>query len=107
VWSVVARLWHGWTDPANADAYAALLEAEILPGIHRIDGYLGAYLLRREDGERDEFATVTLWRDYEAVRAFAGEDWEAAVVPPDAQSLLADFDARSIHYDVVAEPAAR
>jgi hypothetical protein len=41
----------------------------------------------------------------DAVRAFAGEDVKAAVVPPEAQRLLSRFDERSVHYDVVLEPA--
>jgi len=100
----VARTWHGWTTPENADAYEALLRAEILPGIHRIEGYLGAYLLRRDAGAEVEFETVTLWDSLDAVRAFAGEDYEASVVPPAARELLARFDERSVHYEVLAEP---
>jgi len=101
---MVARTWHGWTAPENADAYEALLWAEILPGIHRIGGYLGAYLLRRDAGDEVEFETVTLWDSLDAVRAFAGEDHEVAVVPPAARELLARFDERSTHYEVLAEP---
>ena len=100
---MIARIWHGWTTAENADAYEALLRAEILPGIHRIDGYRGAYLLRT-DGAETEFVTVTLWDTVEAIRAFAGEDHERAVVPPEARRLLARFDERSHHYEVLAEP---
>lgn len=100
---MIARIWHGWTAPEHADAYEALLRAEILPGIHRIDGYLGAYLLRT-DGAEVEFVTVTLWRTLDAIRAFAGDDHERAVVPPEARTLLRRFDERSRHYDVLAQP---
>jgi heme-degrading monooxygenase HmoA len=101
---VIARLWHGWARGADADAYEQLLRQEVLPGIHRIDGYLGAYLLRRQTGDLAEFATVTLWESIDAVRAFAGDDYEAAVVPPEAQRLLERFDERSVHYEIVAAP---
>jgi hypothetical protein len=37
----------------------------------------------------------------DAVRAFAGPDYEVAVVPPKARALLLTFDSRSAHYDVV------
>jgi heme-degrading monooxygenase HmoA len=102
---VIARLWHGWTSPENADGYEALLRGEVLPRLERIDGYRGAYLLRRFSGEGIEFTTVTLWASMDAVGAFAGEDVKAAVVPPEAQRLLSRFDERSVHYDVVLEPA--
>ena len=100
---MIARIWHGWTTPGNADAYETMLRAEILPGIHRIGGYHGAYLLRN-DGAEVEFVTITLWETIESIRAFAGEDYEAAVVPPEARELLQRFDERSRHYEVLAEP---
>jgi heme-degrading monooxygenase HmoA len=101
---VIGRIWHGWARPENADAYERLLRAEVLPGIHRIRGHRGAYLLRRETGDRVEFVTLTLFDDLDAVRAFAGEDYEAAVVPPEARALLDEFDARSVHFEVVIRP---
>ena len=101
---MIGRLWHGWTTRENADAYEALLRREVLPGIHRIPGYKGAHLLRRDAGSEVEFVTLTLWESMEAVRAFAGEDYEVAVVPPEARKLLSRFDARSAHYEVRLEP---
>lgn len=101
---MIARIWHGWANGENADRYEALLRAEILPGIHRIEGYVGAYLLRHEAGGEAEFVTVTLWESLDAVRAFAGEDYEAAVVPSEARALLSRFDERSVHYEILAEP---
>jgi hypothetical protein len=103
---VIARIWHGWARPENADGYEALLRSEVLPGIDRIDGYSGAYVLRADvdGGERVEFVTVTLWETIDAIRAFAGEDYERAVVPPEARKLLERFDELSRHYTVRAEP---
>jgi len=101
---MIGRVWHGWTTPANADAYEALLRREVLPGIHRVTGYQGAYLLRREVAGEVEFVTLTLFESMDSVRAFAGTDYEAAVVPPPARALLAHFDQRSIHYEVRLAP---
>lgn len=96
---MIARIWHGWTKPENAEDYRRLLSAEILPGIHRVAGYRGAYLLSRSAGEENEFVTVTLWDSMESVRRFAGSDSAHAVVPESARRLLTRFDARSEHYD--------
>jgi len=101
---MMSRLWRGWTTFDNADAYEELLRTKILPGIHRVDGYKGAYLLRRDVEDRVEFVTLTLWESMDAVRAFAGEDHEVAVVPPEARQLLSKFDRRSKHYETVIEP---
>jgi heme-degrading monooxygenase HmoA len=101
---VIARIWHGWTTPANADAYETLLRSEILPGISPLEGARGAYVLREPRGDEVEFVTITLWDSLDAVRAFAGDDYEVAVVPPAARLLLARFDERSRHYQVVLDP---
>jgi heme-degrading monooxygenase HmoA len=105
---VIARIWRGWTTPENADAYRRIVSQEVLPGIaaRGLDGYHGAYLLRRElDGEV-EFATILLFDSLEQVRAFAGEDYEAAYVPPKARAVLARFDQRSAHYETLLRPDA-
>ncbi|MCI0410223.1 MAG: antibiotic biosynthesis monooxygenase [Acidobacteria bacterium] len=97
---MIARLWHGWTTRENARAYEALLRGEILPGIHRVAGYRGAHLFRRDQEGEVEFVTLTLFDSMDAVRAFAGGDYEVAVVPSEARKLLARFDQRSKHYDI-------
>ncbi len=99
---MIGRLWHGYTRPQNADAYERLLRTQILPGIHRIQGYQGAYLLRRDSPGEVEFITLTLWDSMDAVREFAGGDH--AVVPPDARELLSRFDEHSVHYDAMWSP---
>jgi heme-degrading monooxygenase HmoA len=102
---MIARLWHGWTLPENADAYEAMLRSHILPGIHRVEGYRGAYLLRRDLGREVEFITLTLFDSMIAVRAFAGEQYENAVIVPEARKLLSRYDATSVHYETLMEPA--
>ena len=105
---MIIRVWHGWTTPANADAYEALLMDEIFAGIksRRISGYRGIQLLRRIIGAEAEFVTIMRFDSLDSVRAFAGEDYETAVVPPKARALLSRFDARSQHYDLKAEMPA-
>lgn len=104
---MICRMWHGWTTTANADAYETLLRSEIFPGIaaRGIDGFHGIDMLRRETPESVEFVTVMWFASLDAVRRFAGTDYEVAVVPPEARQLLARFDARSVHYHVVERRA--
>jgi antibiotic biosynthesis monooxygenase (ABM) superfamily enzyme len=101
---MISRVWHGWTTPDNAHAYEELLKQEIFVGIaeRQIAGYQGIQLLRRALGGEVEFMTIMWFDSLAAVRAFAGDDYEAAVVPPAAQALLSRFDARSQHYEVKA-----
>jgi antibiotic biosynthesis monooxygenase (ABM) superfamily enzyme len=100
---VITRVWHGWTTSENADAYEELLRTKILPGIHRVEGYRGADLLRRSVGDEVEFITLTRFDSMDAVRAFAGEDYERAVVIDEADRLLSHYDKRSAHYETVLE----
>jgi hypothetical protein len=102
---MISRIWHGWTTSAKADAYESLLKSEIFIGIQnrRIAGYRGIQLFRRNLNDEVEFVTVMWFDAIDAIRAFAGEDYEAAVVPPKARELLLRFDARSQHYEVRAE----
>ena len=100
---MISRVWHGWTARENADAYQELLRTEVLPGIHRVKGFKGAQVLRRDVADHDEveFVTITLFDSMEAVKEFAGEDYEVPVIPPEAHRLLKRFDARSAHYETV------
>ncbi len=100
---MIKRIWRGWTDGGNADAYESLLKSEIFPGIaaRNVAGYRGIELLRRKLPDGDvEFVTIMTFDSLDAVRAFAGEDYETAYVPASARAVLARFDIRSAHYDV-------
>ena len=100
---MISRIWRGWTTPQNASAYEALLKAEIFTGIveRGITGFQGIDLLRRELANEIEFVTIMWFDSLLAVRTFAGEDYERAVVPPKARQLLLRFDERSAHYEVL------
>jgi antibiotic biosynthesis monooxygenase (ABM) superfamily enzyme len=100
---MIARIWRGWTAPENAGAYEHLLRTKILPGIRTHAGCRGIHLLRRPSGSEVEFVTLLLFDSLDSIRAFAGADYEVAVVPPEARQLLARFDERSVHYDAVLE----
>jgi heme-degrading monooxygenase HmoA len=104
---MISRVWHGWTSRENADTYEELLRTEIFAGIAKrsIKGYRGIHLLRRDVDDGVEFVTIMWFDALDAVRAFAGEDYEVAVVPPKARQLLSKFDGRSAHYQVIELPA--
>ena len=102
---MISRIWHGWTTPANADTYEALLKEEIFAGIQNrhIRGFEGIQLLRRDVVDEVEFITIMRFDSLDAVREFAGEDYEVAVVPDSARAVLSHFDVRSQHYEVRGE----
>jgi antibiotic biosynthesis monooxygenase (ABM) superfamily enzyme len=102
---MIVRLWRGYTTPDNAQAYEDLLRSEVMPGIaaRKVAGYRGMCLARRTFGEEVEFVTLMRFDSMDAVKAFAGEDYETAVVPPKARQILKRFDARSAHFEVVED----
>jgi len=97
---MIARVWHGYTKPEDADAYEAMLKPELLPGIGRVKGYQSSYLLRRENGDEVEFITIMLWDSIEAIRAFAGQDYESSMVPEERRKYLSRHDVKAAHYQV-------
>lgn len=102
---MIGRIWHGWTSFDNADTYENLLKEEIFVGIgdRKIPGYQGIQLFRRSLENEVEFITIMWFDSLEAVKQFAGEDYEVAVVPSKARQVLSHFDARSQHYEVRAQ----
>jgi hypothetical protein len=104
---MITRIWRGWTTLQNAPVYQDLLLTEIFPGIERrnVPGYRGISLVRRELENEVEFATIMWFDSINAVKAFAGEHYEIAVVPPKARAVLSRFDTVSAHYDTVVAPS--
>ncbi len=102
---MISRIWHGWTTHQNADQYEALLNEEIFAGIENrnISGFKSIQLLRREVNDEIEFITIMTFDSLEAVREFAGEDYELAVVPEKAKAVLSRFDQCSQHYQIKVE----
>jgi antibiotic biosynthesis monooxygenase (ABM) superfamily enzyme len=99
---VIARIWHGWTTPANADVYERLLREEVLPSISAkgVHGYRGIQILRRPGSNEVEFVTIMQFDSIDAVKQFAGDDYERAYVPARAREVLSRFDERSQHYEI-------
>lgn len=99
---MIARVWHGYTKPEHADAYETMLKPELLPGIGKVKGYMGSYLLRRNIGDEIDFITIMLWDSIESIRGVAGRDYEIAVVPEERRKYLAHYDPKAAHYEVVS-----
>jgi antibiotic biosynthesis monooxygenase (ABM) superfamily enzyme len=98
---MIARIWHGWTKPADAIAYEKLLRNEIFPSIaaRNIEGYRGAELFVREDGNEVEFVTLLRFDSMDAVAEFAGLDASNPVIFPKAEALITRME-QARHYRV-------
>jgi heme-degrading monooxygenase HmoA len=104
---VVARYWSARITRERAPLYAAHLEQHVLPALRSLAGYAGAKLLQRTTGTGVEVVVLTWWESLDAIRAFAGDDLEAAVVADAAAALLTEYDSRVRHYEVVLQDLDR
>ena len=100
---MIQRIWHGYTTPDNADAYEALLKKEVFEGIKakNIHGFKGMQLLRKSNANEVAFITIMSFDNIDAVKQFAGEDYEQAYVPAEAREILSRFDDKAQHYELV------
>ena len=98
---MIFRIWHGWTTPANAEAYQRIVQQEVFAMIEakKIEGYRGIDLLRRNVSDEVEFTTIMRFDSLDDVRALTGADYERAFVPPAARAVLSRFDERAQHYE--------
>jgi antibiotic biosynthesis monooxygenase (ABM) superfamily enzyme len=95
---VITRLWRGWTSPENADAYEEFLLTELFPSMRHIQGFRGADVLRRTDGDAVAFVTLTRFDSLEDIRAFAGDEYERPVLEPRARALLSRHEEEATHF---------
>lgn len=101
---MIARVWKGWTKAENADAYEKLLREVVYPELRTIEGYIGGYILRHDSKEESEFVTMNLFESIEAVKKFAGFDYDVPVFEPEARRLLSKVEPIARHYDVKETP---
>lgn len=99
---MIARIWHGYTTPEDADTYEAMLKPELLPGISQVSGYKGGYVLRRIAGNEIEFTTIMIWESIDAIRAVTGPDYEASVIPEERRRCLVRHETKSVHCEIVS-----
>ena len=103
----IVRTWTGWIRSTDRGRYAAYLEKTGLSEYRQTPGNLGAFAMFREEGDRTEVITVSFWTDRESIRAFAGDDIEAAVFYPEDDEYLLERDTFTRHYEIGSptEPA--
>ncbi|MGA9391420.1 MAG: antibiotic biosynthesis monooxygenase [Candidatus Sulfotelmatobacter sp.] len=99
---MIARIWHGSTKPEHADAYETMLKPELLPGVSKVKGYKGSYLLRKNQKDEVDFITIMIWDSIDSIRDFVGADYETSVIPEERRRYLCRHDAKAGHYEVAS-----
>lgn len=101
---MIARVWRGWTKAENADANEKLLREVVYPELKTIKGYISGYILRHDKKEESEFVTMNLFESIDAVKKFAGPDYEVPVFEPEARQLLSKLEPIARHYNAKEAP---
>ena len=104
---MIARIWRGAVRAGDADAYVEYVERTGIEEYRATPGNRGAWVLRRDDGDRTEIVTLSFWESLDAVRGFAGDDVEQAVFYPEDDRFLVERDLTVTHYDLRSPPAPR
>jgi heme-degrading monooxygenase HmoA len=100
---LIARIWRGAVRKDDGDTYAGYMEDTGVAGYAGTPGNRGVWMLRRDVGEKTEFLMFTLWDSVDAVKAFAGEDYERAVFYPEDDRFLVERDTTTSHFQVEAQ----
>jgi heme-degrading monooxygenase HmoA len=98
---MISRQWSGVAWNCAADRYVVHLKTETFPQLSRIAGFIDASILRRTVADGVEFRIVTTWDCVEAIKKFAGEKPDTAVVPEQVQAMMVSYDRTVDHYEVV------
>jgi heme-degrading monooxygenase HmoA len=100
---MISRQWRGLAKAAHAQEYVEHLKTDTFPQIRTIPGFVDASILMRKVARGVEFLIVTRWQSLDAIRAFAGEAAETAVVPENVQRMMLEYDRRVLHYEVLEQ----
>ena len=99
---MIARLWHGITRSSKIDEYVEYLNKTGISDYQATEGNLGVQLLQRIEGEQAHILIITFWESVDAIKRFAGEDYEKARYYAEDQNFLLEFEEKVIHYEVIS-----
>lgn len=100
---MILRVWRARADRGREAAYPEFFRHHVVPALHAVPGFLDATLAARDVDGAVEFTVISRWESLEAIRGFAGDDIERAVVEPAAIAVLRDYDRTVEHLAVIDE----
>jgi heme-degrading monooxygenase HmoA len=100
---MIVRMWHGRVPASKAMAYRAFLNTRAISDYQSVEGNISVHILERKEGDITHFITLTFWKDIDSIKAFAGDDAEAAKYYPEDKDFLLDFEPKVVHYEVVGQ----
>ena len=102
---MIVRMWHGRIRRSDAERYHRYIEATGLREYAATPGNLGVHYLQRHEGDITHVITLTFWESLDAIKRFAGEEYELARYYPEDDDYLLEREPTVVHYEVVADSA--
>ena len=102
---MIARSWHGRVPTSKADEYFGYLQKTGLADYTATPGNRGLFVLRRTEGAVTHFLITTLWDSIDAIKQFAGEDYEQARYYPEDDAYLLEREPHVTHHEVLVASA--
>ncbi|WP_022670198.1 hypothetical protein [Hippea alviniae] len=100
---MIARVWHGKTRVEDYERYSEFLKTKAIPDYTNTEGFIKLIFLRRKEKQEAHFTLITFWESLDAIKKFAGEDYEKAKYYPEDKDFLLEFEEKVIHYEVFSE----
>jgi len=85
---MIIRVFRPTIRPGKQAEFESFLRDTAVPLVSRQAGLVAQRVGRPRDPSSTEYLYVTVWEDVESIRAFAGEQWQAALITPDEEHLL-------------------
>jgi heme-degrading monooxygenase HmoA len=98
---MISRHWRGVAKTGEAANYIEHLKGDTFPKLSRTSGFIGASILSKVVDQGVEFLIITDWESIEAIKGFAGEEVEIAVVPPVVEAMMIDYEREVRHFEIV------
>ncbi len=100
---MIARIWHGRTKAEDFERYSDFLIKRAIPDYRNTEGFIKLIFLRKKEEDVAHFTLITFWKDINAIKKFAGEDFEKAKYYEEDKEFLLEFEEKVEHYEVFAE----
>ncbi|HUN44959.1 MAG TPA: hypothetical protein VMU85_00505 [Stellaceae bacterium] len=98
---LIARIWHGQTRAAIAEEYTRYLYENGVRKIAAIPNNRGTQMLRKVEGGIGDFTVISYWDSVEAIKQYAGEDYEKTNVLPRDPEYLLEVEPKVRHLEVL------
>jgi quinol monooxygenase YgiN len=93
---MIVRTFRAKIRENQVSAFKRMVQEQSIPWLESSEGMLGYFPGEPFEGNKQEFVMITLWRDLESLKAFAGPKWDNPVVTEEEEPLVEEMFAE--HY---------